>query len=268
MSDSLKTAEAAPPVLVDVSNRIKTVTLNRPHRKNALDTETYQLLRAAVEDSAANEDIRVTILTGAGGDFSAGADINPSAGPRSYDVTENLKKELNPIILAIRNSNKPFIAKVRGNCVGFGGNVALACDMIYAAENARFSQIFARIGLSSDGGGAWFMAEALGYPKAYELMATAALIPAKDAEALRLINHVCKDEELDDTVQTMAERLATGPFLSIQNTKSNLREAMNGTLASTLDREAENQGITFKSSDFPEGVMAFMQKRKANFQGR
>ncbi len=268
MTESAEAVGTQPPVLVEQAGAIKTVTLNRPHRKNALDTETYELLRAAVEDSASNDDVRVTILTGAGGDFSAGADINPSSGPRNYDVTENLKTQLNPIILTIRNSNKPFIAKVRGNCVGFGGNVALACDLIYAAEGARFSQIFARIGLSSDGGGAYFMAKALGYPKAYELMSTGELIAAKDAEALRLINHVLADEELDDAVQAMAERLATGPFISIQNTKCNLREAMNGTLESTLDREAENQGLTFKSSDFPEGVAAFMQRRKANFKGK
>lgn len=268
MSESTATVGAEAPVLVEVKDRIKTVTLNRPHRKNALDTETYRLLRAAVEDSASNDDVRVTILTGAGGDFSAGADVNPSAGPKNYNVTENLKTQLNPIILTIRNSNKPFLAKVRGACVGFGGNVALACDMIFASESARFSQIFARIGLSSDGGGAFFMAKALGYPKAYELMVTGEMIPAPEARQLGLINRVCKDEELDAAVQAMAERLATGPFLSIQNTKSNLREALTGTLESTLDREAENQGITFTSSDFPEGVMAFLQKRKPDFKGK
>lgn len=268
MSESASNVGTEAPVLVHVEGAIKTVTINRPHRKNALDTETYRLLREAVEDSASNDDIRVTILTGAGGDFSAGADINPSSGPKSYDVTENLKTQLNPIILTIRNSDKPFIAKVRGNCVGFGGNVALACDLIYAAEKARFSQIFARIGLSSDGGGAWFMSQAMGYPKAYELMVTGELIPAPDAERLGLINRVLKDEDLDGAVQEMAERLASGPFLSIENTKSNLREAMTGTLESTLDREAENQGRTFTSSDFPEGVAAFMQKRKPEFKGK
>jgi 2-(1,2-epoxy-1,2-dihydrophenyl)acetyl-CoA isomerase len=268
MSETSTAVGAEPCVLVHLERGIQTVTLNRPHRKNALDTETYLLLREAVEDSASNDEVRVTILTGAGGDFSAGADVNPSSGPKDYDVTENLKTQLNPIILAIRNSNKPFLAKVRGACVGFGGNVALACDMIFAAETARFSQIFARIALSSDGGGAFFMARAMGYPKAYELMVTGEMIPAPEAERLGLINRTCKDEELDAAVQAMAERLATGPFLSIQNTKSNLREALTGTLESTLDREAENQGITFKSSDFPEGVMAFLQKRKPNFKGR
>jgi 2-(1,2-epoxy-1,2-dihydrophenyl)acetyl-CoA isomerase len=225
--------------------------LNRPHRKNALDTETYRLLRAAVEDSAANDEVRVTILTGAGGDFSAGADVNPSSGPKDYDVTENLKTQLNPIILAIRNSNKPFLAKVRGACVGFGGNVALACDMIFASETARFSQIFARIGLSSDGGGAFFMARAMGYPKAYELMVTGEMIPAPEAERLGLINRVCKDEELDAAVQAMAERLATGPFLSIQNTKSNLREAMTGRWRARWTARRRTRGSRSSRAIFP-----------------
>lgn len=256
------------PLLIEVSDTIKTITINRPHRKNALDHETQALIREAVEDSVANPDVRVTIITGAGGDFSAGADLNPQMGAGAYDVTKHLKEDLNPIILAMRNSNKPFIAKVRGNCVGFGCNVALACDLIYAAEDARFCQIFTRIALSSDGGGAYFMPQAMGYVKAFEKMALNEMIPAPEAERLNLINRAVADGELDGLVEDAARRLATGPFVAIQNTKSNLRAGVNGTLEEALEAEAENQGINFRSEDFKEGVMAFLQKRKAQYKGR
>lgn len=268
MPEASSSVTTEPPVLVEVESGIKTITLNRPRKKNAIDAETEKLLAESIFDSAENDDIRVTIVTGAGGDFSAGADLDPGSMRPGFDVTQHLKEDLHPIILAMRNSDKPFIAKVRGNCVGYGGNVALACDMIFASESARFSQIFTRIGLSADGGGTYFLAEALGYAKAYELLATGAMLSAADADRLGLINRVCDDAELDVAVGDIAQKLATGPFVAIRNTKKNLREAVAGTLESTLDSEADSQGINFKTSDFPEGAMAFLQKRKPNFQGK
>lgn len=268
MSDHSTAVEAAEDVLIDVTDGIKTITINRPKRKNALNDNAYKIILAAVTDSDQNDDIRVTILTGAAGDFSAGADLAPSTGDRGAGVTERLKNDIHPIISSIRASDKPFIAKVRGNCVGVGCNIALCCDMIFAAEGARFSQIFVRVGLSTDGGGSYFMPNAMGYPKAYENCVLGNLIPAEEAERLNLINRVVKGEELDDLVADIASRLATGPFLAIKNTKSNLRVGSVGTLQEALDHEAENQGINFKSADFAEGAAAFIQKRKPNYQGR
>jgi len=254
-----------PQVLVTVKDRIKTITINRPAKKNALDHHTEDMIRAAVEASL-TDDTRVTILTGAGGDFSAGADLS-SPGGKTYDVTRHLKEDVHPVVTAIRNSNKPFIAKVRGACVGVGGNYALACDMIFASETAKFSQIFARIGLATDGGGAYHMVRTLGWPKAYELITGGAMIPGPEAEKLGLITRVCKDDELDQAVEDAATRLANGPFISIQMCKSNLRAAMDKSLQETLDTEADNQANCFKSKDFMEGVMAFLQKRKPNYKG-
>lgn len=268
MSETSTAVETQEEVLVVVADGIKTITINRPQRKNALNDNAYKIIREAVIDSDENDDIRVTIITGAAGDFSAGADLDPSSGAKSYDVTERLKKDIHPIVSTIRASDKPFIAKVRGNCVGIGCNIALCCDMIFAAEGARFSQIFIRVGLSTDGGGSYFMPQAMGYPKAYEYCALGKFIPAEEAENLNLINRVVKDEELDDLVADIASRLATGPFLAIKNTKSNLRVGSAGTLQETLDHEAENQGANFKSADFAEGAAAFIQKRKPNYQGR
>lgn len=260
-------AEAQAEVVVSVVDRVKTIAINRPAKKNALTHEVERLIREAVLDSASNDDVRVTILTGNGGDFSAGADLGAGMGAKRYDVTEHLKDDVHPIVSAIRESDKPFLAKVRGSCVGVGCNIALACDMIFASEDARFSQIFARIGLATDGGGAYHMVRTLGWPRAYELIATAAMIPAPDAERLGLINRVCKDEELDATVEGMARRLADGAFVSLRMCKSNLRAAMDRSLRETLDAEAENQGNCFRSKDFAEGVMAFLQKRKPVYRG-
>jgi 2-(1,2-epoxy-1,2-dihydrophenyl)acetyl-CoA isomerase len=140
--------------------------------------------------------------------------------------------------------------------------------MVFASDNAMFSQIFTNIALSSDAGGAYFMAHALGYKKAYELMVTAAKVPATEAHALGLINRALPDAELDAFVADLATHLATGPLVALKHTKANLREAVTGTLVSTLELEAVHQGKNAKTQDFMEGLMAFMQKRKPNYKGK
>jgi 2-(1,2-epoxy-1,2-dihydrophenyl)acetyl-CoA isomerase len=253
---------------ITLEGGVKTITFNNPSRKNAISAEgTQELVKALGQCTV--DGTRVVVLTGAEGNFCSGADLGGNAmqDPKTYDVTTYLRTGINAAILNIRNMDIPVIAKVRGVAAGVGANFALACDMIYATPEAMFSQIFTNIGLSSDGGGAFFMLKAMGYPKAFELMATAAKISAPEALELGLINHLCPEAELDATVQAMAERLASGPFVAIQQTKANLREALNGTLESALEAEARNQAKNFRSADFVEGVMAFLQKRKPNFKG-
>ncbi len=265
MSTATTEAPAAPEVLISVKDGIKTISINRPQRKNALNHTAEDAIKKAVLESCEDDTIRVTILTGEGGDFSAGADL--ASGGKTYDVTKHLKEDLHPIVSAIRGSDKPFIAKVRGSCVGVGCNIALCCDLIFASEDAKFSQIFVRVGLATDGGGAYHLARTLGYPKAYELITTGAMVGAEEAAKLGFINRVYKDAELDGAVEDIARKLATGPFIAIRQCKANLREAMDGSLQSTLDAEAVNQGNCFRSKDFAEGVMSFLQKRKPNYKG-
>lgn len=254
-------------ILVSTENHIKTITLNHPRRKNALSNAAAQRLLEVIQETA-EDDSRVAILTGAEGNFCSGADLDPNlVNGQPFDVQAFLENTYTPLVLGIRNTNKPFIAKVKGNCVGVGFNFAMACDLVYASYQARFSQIFTRIGLSADGGGSYFMLERLGHHKAFELMATHAMLSAEEAERYRLINAALPEEELNATVRDMAVRLAEGPYVAIQHTKANLRAAQNG-LEAALAEEARSQGKNFKTGDFLEGIMAFLQKRPAKFKGK
>jgi 2-(1,2-epoxy-1,2-dihydrophenyl)acetyl-CoA isomerase len=256
-----------PHLLVTQEGAVKTLTFNLPEKKNPVTPEILQGMKQALQ-AAETDGTRVIILTGAGEDFSAGADLSEGAeDPRNENVTEYLRTAVNPIILMMRQTNIPIIAKVRGVCVGVGFNFALACDLIFAEDKATFSQIFTRIGLASDGGGAFFLPRLIGYYKAFELMVTGAMIKAEDALRMGIINQIFTGDLLDNAVQKMANQLANGPYVAIQQMKANLRVGMEGSLAETLDAEAVNQYKCFQTHDFKEGVTAFLEKRRANFKG-
>jgi 2-(1,2-epoxy-1,2-dihydrophenyl)acetyl-CoA isomerase len=254
-------------VIVSQENAVKTISLNNTARKNALTKQMVLDIHQAIVESE-TDGTRVIVLTGVGKDFCSGADLVAGGAELMSGVTQYLKECVNPLILAMHNTNIPIIAKIRGVCVGLGFNLALACDMLFASEDARFSQIFTNIALSSDGGGAFFLSRRIGYYKAFELMSLASIFTAEDAYNLRLINKVCTDEVLDKIVDEISDRLAKGPFVALKNTKANLREGFEGSLESTLELEAENQGVNFKTEDFAEGVQAFLQKRKPVYTGK
>ena len=257
---------ASDKLLVTLENGIKRITINRPERRNALDGETMILLREEIQRSAEDES-RVVILTGAGDSFCAGADLQ-AVGQREVDVTTSLRERTNPTILAMRQLSKPIIARIHGHAVGVGCNYALACDILIASDQAKFGQVFIKIGLMPDGGSTYFLPRIVGYAKAFELMATGEIFSAQDALALGLVNRVVAFEELDKTVNAMAERLAASPPIALAKIKEGLANGERSDLAGALDFEAVNQGDCFRSDDFKEGVAAFLEKRKANFQGK
>jgi 2-(1,2-epoxy-1,2-dihydrophenyl)acetyl-CoA isomerase len=253
-------------LLVSTENGIKRITINRPERRNSVDHETVQLLRDAVLRSA-DDDTRVVILTGTGEAFCAGADLAATSERdiANYDVSKALRENVNPTIMALRQLTVPIIARVHGPAVGVGCNYALACDLIIASEEARFGQVFVRVGLMPDGGSTFFLPRLVGYHKAFELMATGNIINAKEAWELCMINKVVPFAELDATVDSFATRLAESPRVAIARIKAGLNHGLSSDLAGALEFEAVNQDACFHSPDFIEGVTAFLQKRKAAF---
>jgi 2-(1,2-epoxy-1,2-dihydrophenyl)acetyl-CoA isomerase len=256
-------------LLVALENGIKRITFNRPDRRNAVDSETVEMLHHAIQRSA-DDETKVVVLTGAGDAFCAGADLQATSEReiRAIDVTAALRAHTNPTILAMRRLPKPIIARVHGPAVGVGCNFALACDLIVASEQAKFGQVFIKIGLMPDGGSTYFLPRIVGYAKAFELMAMGDIITAHEALNLGIVNRVVAIEDLETTVNGMAERLATAPSIALAKIKKGLNHGERMDLSSALEFEAVNQDECFHSGDFLEGVRAFIEKRKPHFEGR
>ncbi len=256
-------------LLVTLENGIKRITFNNPSRRNSIDDETIKAFHHAIKQST-GDDTWVVIITGAGDSFCSGADlqsINPTESAKR-DVTTMLRQDVNPCIIAMRELQKPIIARVHGHAAGLGCNYALAADLIIASDQAFFSQAFVRIGLMPDGGGTYFLPRLIGYQKAFELMALGDSIPAQQAFEMGMINRVVPSAELDATVDAIALRLAASPGLALAKIKAGLNFGLQSTLESVLEFEAVSQGTCFRSTDFKEGVAAFLQKRKAVFTGK
>ena len=259
-------SEVSDRLLVSLEAGVKRVTFNNPARRNSIDFETMQRFTEAIKESFEDE-TRVIVITGAGDSFCAGADLQAGlSGAR--DVTTDLREVINPGVLAMRSLPKPIIARVHGHAAGIGCNYALAADIIVASDQAFFSQAFIKIGLMPDGGGTYFLPRLVGYNKAFELMALGDSIPARQAFEMGMLNRVVAASELDATVNAMADRLASAPAIALAKIKAGLANGLQSDLASALEFEAAGQGECFRSSDFKEGVAAFLQKRKAVFTGK
>ncbi len=255
-------------VLVTLENGIKRITFNNPARRNAMDFEAFKFIGDEIKRSAEDE-TKVVVLTGAGEAFCAGADVQGfGSGEATGDVTASLRAGVNPGIQAMRDLPKPIIARVHGHAAGVGCNYALASDIIIASDQAFFGQVFVKIGLMPDGGGTYFLPQTVGYNRAFELMALGDPISSQQAFEMGMINRVVLAEELDATVNKLAERLAASPGIALAKIKTGLIASVNSDLAAALEYEAINQGDCFRSEDFKEGVSAFLQKRKPNFTGK
>jgi enoyl-CoA hydratase/carnithine racemase len=247
---------------------IVTVTLNRPAKKNAANAQMWNELLETFREIASSSDDRVMVITGAQGEFCAGADLSaggPSA-PRQHQLAS--MRHVGDVALALHRLPIPTIAKVRGVAVGAGCNIALGCDLVVASENARFSEIFARRGLSIDFGGSWVLPRIVGMHRAKELALLADIIDAGEAERIGLVNRVLPDGELDEFVAGWAARLAAGPPIALAMTKRMLDNSMQVTLEEALDDEGVAQTVNFGTADTTEAMKAFVEKREPKFQGR
>lgn len=251
-------------VLVDRADGVVTVTLNRPEKKNAINGSMWDELRACFREVSERRDDRVMVLTGAGDAFCSGADLS------AFDLSADrlaLMRRVGDIAMALHRIPKPTIAKVNGVAVGAGWNMALACDLIVASDDARFCQIFARRALSLDFGGSWFLPRLVGLHRAKELALLADMISAKEAQDMGLVNRVVAATELDGFVAGWANQLAGGPPIALSLTKSLLNQASEVSLSQALDDEGRDQLINFATADTAEALAAFMEKRQPCFRG-
>jgi 2-(1,2-epoxy-1,2-dihydrophenyl)acetyl-CoA isomerase len=259
-----------PVVLIDRRADFRVVTLNRPHRLNALNDEIYRALREAFEEAQADADCRALMLTGAGRGFCAGADLTnrlPVDGqPR--DLGRSLDTLLNPLVRQLRALPFPTIAAVNGVAAGAGANLALNCDIVLAARSARFIQAFAKIGLVPDAGGSWLLPRLVGAARARALALTAEPLAAETAQQWGLIWKVFDDAQLMAEAEALCARLAAGPTLALGLIKRALDAAETNDLDAQLDLERDLQRDAGFSPDYAEGVRAFVEKRAAKFSGR
>ncbi|WP_109474073.1 enoyl-CoA hydratase/isomerase family protein [Ornithinimicrobium cavernae] len=251
-------------LLTDRAGAVLTLTLNRPHRKNALDDPTLQLLQdgllAAREDPA----VRALVLTGAGGDFCSGADVG---GTRREGHPVDRMRWLGDIAMLLTELPKPVIAKVRGVAVGAGCNLALAADFVVAAPDARFSQIFGRRGLSPDFGGTWLLPRTVGLLQAKRLALLAEIIDATEAHRLGMVTWVKQAAEIDPFVTDLADQLAAGPPVAMAQTKTMLNQASSQGLREALESETRAAAINL-ATDALAARQAFVDKVEPVFEGR
>ncbi len=258
-------------IQLEMRGAIAMLTLNRPDRLNALNVQVAHDFKAAVAE-ARECGARVIVLTGAGRAFSAGGDLREMQEIAKTDgrveaFFDEPLKLLNEAILLIRQTPVPFIAAVNGFASGAGCNLALACDLVVAAESARFNQAFIKIGLTPDCGGTFMLPRLVGWKRATELLFTGELVSAQAAAEMGMINSVSPDNELMNTVMAMAEKLATAPTAAIGEIKMLLEQSAVNDMRSHLDLERRTQIESGKTKDFVEGVSAFLEKRPPRFVG-
>jgi 2-(1,2-epoxy-1,2-dihydrophenyl)acetyl-CoA isomerase len=257
-------------VKLQARKRVAWITLDRPEALNAVTRESGLELASAVDQAADDPDVGVLVITGAGPGFCSGADLKATSWRRADGTTDllaPLKEILHPLILRLRLLDKPVIAAVNGGAVGFGCSLALAADIVVAAESAYFLLAFTNIGLTLDGGSSAFLTARIGQARASEMALLAEPVPSDQALNWGLVNRVVPDAELEGAVTSIAARLAAGAPGAYAATKRSLNAAGHPRLAEILDLEASLQQERAESSDFAEGVRAFAERRTPQFTG-
>lgn len=262
---------AAPLVLESRAGAVATLALNRPDRLNALNAELAQALISGLERAASDVAVRCVVLTGAGRAFSSGGDLKMIADARSRDAGPELERLLRggaELVRAMVRCSKPIVAAVNGPAAGAGMNLALACDIRIASDQAAFGQNFAKVGLFPDFGGTFFLPRLVGRAHAAELFWTGEMISAEEAARLGIVSRVVPHDRLAEEASALAARLAAAPPLAAQEVKRVLAGAEMAELERLLEFEIQTQIRCFASEDCTEGLRAFFEKRNPEFRGR
>lgn len=255
-------------VLLHKEHGVGYITLNRPDKYNSFNREMAMELQEALDDCAGDDEVRCIYLTGAGKGFCSGQDLSEAINPSPEDFERLVSEHYNATILRIRNVEKPVIAAVNGVAAGAGANIALACDIVLAAESASFIQAFSKIGLIPDSGGTYFLPRLVGMQRAAALMMTGEKVAAADAVAMGMIYKSFVDDVFETEAKKMATMLAQMPTRGIGLTKRLLNSTYNHSIEGQLDMEMRTQVIAGSTHDFKEGVQAFLEKRKPVFKGK
>lgn len=265
-------------VLFTLDGGVARVTLNRPDAANALTPDQRNRLVETFEAASSNLNVRVVVLSAVGKHFCAGADLRLSRIPDSVkpdgapdrtmgDVGRNLRRGAQRLIGSILDCEKPVIAAVNGTAAGIGAHLALACDLIVAADTARFIEVFVRRGITPDGGGAYLLPRLIGLAKAKELVFLGDDLSATDAERIGLINKVVAPDALAASVGEWALRLAAAPTKAVSLSKWLLNRSLDSDRKAAFEDEAWAQELASRTDDFNEGVQAFIERRDVQFRG-
>ena len=256
-------------IQLKIENNIAFITLNRPDVFNSFNREMALRLQNVFDDCETNDEIRAIVLTGNGKAFCAGQDLKEVTSPElNPGFKKILDEHYNPIITRIRNIEKPILAAVNGVAAGAGANIALACDVVIANENASFIQAFSLIGLIPDSGGTFFLPRLIGFQKASALMMLGDKISADEAEKMGMIYKSVPSEEFENTIQKLAVKLAAMPTRALALIKRSLNQSLMNDLETQLALESRYQIEAAGTEDYAEGVSAFIEKRKPNFKGK
>jgi enoyl-CoA hydratase/carnithine racemase len=261
-----------PDLEVARDGHVTTVTIDRPASKNACTGDMWVAIGAAFRDIAYSG-ARVVVLTGAGGDFCAGADLGGGGGGNGAESRTggnhlDAMRVLGDVVLAVHDCPVPVVAKVDGICVGAGLGLALAADLTWCSDRARFSAIFAKRGLSLDFGTSWLLRQRVGAHVAKQLAFTAEIVNGQRALELGFVNGVTPAADLDDAVAALAQTIAAGPPIALSMTKRELDHAASGSLAQALEAEALAQNVNVGTDDLTEAMTAYVERRAPNFKGQ
>ncbi|MFD2542232.1 enoyl-CoA hydratase-related protein [Lacinutrix gracilariae] len=255
-------------IQLKIENKVATITLNRPEVFNSFNREMAFLLHDTLDACEKNEEVRAIVLTGNGKAFCAGQDLKEVTDPElNPGFKKILEEHYNPIITRIRNIKKPVIGAINGVAAGAGANIALACDVVVAHEKVSFIQAFSLIGLVPDSAGTFFLPRLIGFQKALALAMLGDKIGAEEAEKMGMIYKCVPTEEFEETISKLALKLANMPTKALGMIKELFNKSMTNDLESQLALESKLQIEAAQSNDYAEGVAAFIEKRKPNFNG-